>query len=86
MKAELTSFNNESNLISGTVDEYQFEAELFDVESSNGINNGRVSKLTIWNEKGCIVEGWEIRPKREHRKYFNAVMELIENTLNNLNI
>ncbi len=85
MKAEFTSFNSDSNWVEGTVDKYQFQAKLFDIGSNHGINNGRVSKLTIWNEKSNVhivhySRGWDIKPKAEYKEYFNAVMELLENS------
>lgn len=92
MKAEFTKFNKGENWVNGKVGQYEFEAKLFDEGSSFGINDGRVSKLSIYDEKvrqekmnffaACIVNydrGWDIKPKKEHKEYFNAVMELLEN-------
>jgi hypothetical protein len=92
MKAEFIKFNKGENWVSGTIDKYQFEAKIFDEGSTYGINNSRVSKLSIYDEKvrqeksnffaACIVNydrGWDIKPKKKHMEYFNAVMELLEN-------
>ena len=51
MKAFFTSFSEDDNWVKGTVETYCFEAKLFDDSSTFGIDNGRVSKLSIWDEK-----------------------------------
>ena len=92
-KAELVSFPFDSNWVSGTVGKYTFEAKLFDDPSTYGINNGRVSKLFIYNDKEriekrnffapCIVNydrGWDIKPSKEARPYYKAVLRLLELT------
>ena len=74
------------------IGKYNFNAKLFNEGSTFGIKDGRVSKLSIWDEeiwkkednffKACIVNydrGWDIKPKKEFKPYFNAVMELLEN-------
>lgn len=93
MNAQFTKFNKTSNWVEGTVDKYIFQAKLFDEGSIYGINNGRVSKLMIWDEKirwekqnifdACIMNydrGWDIEIAPENQQYFNAVMELLENS------
>ena len=90
--AEFTKWNKGENWVDGVVGKYKFQAKLFDEGSIFGINDGRVSKLSIWDESvrqekqnffaACIMNydrGWDSKPKREHRPYFNAVMELLEN-------
>ena len=92
MKAKFTKFNKGENWVAGTVDKYNFSAKLFDEGSTFGINDGRVSKLSIHDEKvrqeqmnffvACIVNydrGWDIEPEEEHKEYFDAVMDLLEN-------
>lgn len=92
-KAIFTEFTDKTNWVEGTVAEFRFQSKLFDEGSSHGINNGRVSKLGIWNEKisqekgdffaGCIVNydrGWDIKPTNENKIYFDVVMELLENS------
>lgn len=87
--AVFTKFPFDSNWVSGTVGHYTFEAKLFDDPSTYGIKNGRVSKLSIYDRSkikdsffdGCIVNydrGWDIRPKKEDKPYYNAVMALLE--------
>lgn len=81
MKAKFTEFNNSSNWVSGKVNDYEFGAKLFDEGSNYGIDNGRVSKLSIYNSEDTIVNydrGWDIEPKEEHKEYYNSVMELLE--------
>ena len=91
-KAEFTQFTKGENWVAGKVGNYSFSAKLFDEGSDYGIKNGRVSKLAIWDEverkkwsdffKSCIINydrGWDIKPKKETRPYFNSVMELLEN-------
>lgn len=86
--AKFTKFPLDSNWCNGIVEDsnntFIFESKLFDDGSTFGINNGRVSKLHISkNNRGrCIVNydrGWDVEPTEENRKYFNAVMELLEN-------
>ena len=94
MKAEFTQFNNKDTWVKGTVGGYNFEAKLYDNVSKFGINNGRVSKLAIWDEdyreeyenfdEACVVvyeRGWELEPfDDDDIECYNAVMELLENS------
>ncbi len=96
MKAEFTSFPNDTNWVEGVVGMYKFQAKLFDEGSTYGINNGRVSKLSIWDEKArwekqnffdaCIMNydrGWDIEVDANNQEYqeaYSAVMELLENS------
>ena len=90
--AVFTKFKSGTNWCKGKVGKYNFEAKLFDEGSIFGINDGRVSKLAIWDEEirqekqnfyaGCVViydRGWDIEPKKDIKPYFDAVMELLEN-------
>jgi len=92
IKATFTRFEKDENWCSGLVGGFKFEAKLFDEGSIFGIKNGRVSKLSIWDEKtrqitsnffaSCIVNydrGWDIKPKKEYKNHFDAVMNLLEN-------
>jgi len=87
-----TKFEDNTNWCDGNVGDLNFQAKLFDVGSTFGINDGRVSKLAIWDEKirrkeqnffaGCVVNydrGWDIEQTDEIKPYFDAVMELLEN-------
>jgi len=94
MKAEFTKFHTGDNWVKGIVGDYTFSAKLFDEGSVFGINDGRVSKLMIWDEdirqkeqnifKGCIVNydrGWDIEPVTdEQAEIFNTVLDLLENS------
>ena len=81
--AEFTSFPSMSNWVEGKVGKYKFQAKLFDNGSIFGIDKGRVSKLSIGNEgELCIVNydrGWDKKPNKNAKPYFDAVMELLEN-------
>jgi len=92
LQAVFTRWENGNNWVSGTIGEWTFSSKLFDEPSTFGINDGRVSKLSIYNDKlrlekqdffaSAIVNydrGWDIEPKEEHLPVFNAVMELLEN-------
>jgi len=93
MKAYFTDFSNESNWVEGKIGKYSFSAKLFNVGSEYGINDGRVSKLSIYDDKvrqkqsnffaSCLVNydrGWDIEPREEHMEIFKLVMELLENS------
>ena len=46
---------------------YSFSAKVYDRASGFGINNGRVSKLTVWRDGQEIMNydrGWDVRPWR----------------------
>jgi hypothetical protein len=90
--AIFTEFESDTNWCHGRVGKYDFEAKLFDNCSGYGIYDGRVSKLSIWDEKirreksdffaACIMNydrGWDIEVSEENLPYFEAVMELLEN-------
>jgi hypothetical protein len=92
MKVNLNELHSGSNWINGTIDKYNFEAKHFDEGSPFGIDNGRVSKLMIWDEKkrneeqnifsAAIVNydrGWDIEPETdEHKQVYNELLEYLE--------
>jgi hypothetical protein len=94
MKAEFTKFHIGDNWVKVIVGNYTFSAKLFDEGSVFGINEGRVSKLMIWDEQiryekldifeAAIVNydrGWDIKPETEEQiAIFDAVMDLLENS------
>lgn len=92
IKAEFTKWVIGENWVGGNVGKYRFQSKLFDEGSTFGIENGRVSKLAIWDEQvrqekknffaGCLVNydrGWDKEPTEEFKPYYHAVMELLEN-------
>jgi hypothetical protein len=70
----------------GTVNGFCFLAKVYDTGSIYGINNGRVSKLTVWSSEyqstGDIINydrGWDIEPSDdEQRELLQAILELLE--------
>lgn len=78
-----------NNWVHGKVGSYSFEAKVFEVGSTFGINNGKISKLQIWDEKlryerssifkASIVNydrGWDIKPKNvEEEAHLKAVLK-----------
>ncbi|GLU54402.1 DUF7678 domain-containing protein [Dyadobacter frigoris] len=77
--------------ISGLVDKYAFSALLLGENSKWGIEKGRISKFSIWDPvvkessnnflASCIVNydrGWDIRPSRIAKPYYNKTKSWIE--------
>lgn len=64
LTAVFTHFDNSSNWVHGICGEYNFDAKLFDDGSQFGINNGRVSKLSIAKYNGSpdvnYDRGWDL--------------------------
>ena len=87
-EAYFTKFNNDSNWISGEVGRFKFDAKLYNTPSRLGIDGGRVSVLAIFDgdkfyHNNCVVcydREWDIEPSEDIMDYFNAVMELLENS------
>ena len=88
-----TESNWVQGTVEGDGRKFTFEAKLFDNGSEFGIKEGRVSKLAVSDPvvreqtknygESCVVEydrGWGMRPKKEIKPYFNAIMELLENS------
>lgn len=90
MKIHFTEFPMDSNWVKGTVHDglYSFEAKLFDENSTYGIDDGKVSKLSIsygsrWTGfDNCFVNydrGWDIEPEtEEEHDVFIAVLDFLE--------
>ena len=88
---EFTKFKKGEHWVTGVVNdgEYSFESKLFDEGSIYGINNGRVSKLSISNGARwtgfdtCFVNydrGWDIEPKTDIEKtIYREVLNFLEN-------
>ena len=68
------------NWISGKIGSLNFQAKVYKEDSWFGINNGNVSKLTIWPEYGPTVtnydRGWDIKPKNaEEEKIVDTILD-----------
>ena len=87
MKARFTDFYPGENWTKGIIGGFIFEAKVYDVGSMFGINEGRVSKLSVFPEGGawkdCIIHydrGWDIEvSSREEQQILDAILELCEN-------
>jgi len=88
-----TRFTKGDNWTEGRVGPYHFHAKLFDEGSTYGINNGRVSKLSIYTQEAIDTghlgfefmiihyeRGWDIKVPRTKgvRAHFNALMKFLE--------
>lgn len=81
------------NWVEGTIEGFRFQAKVFNEGSEYGINEGRVSKLMVWDEakrqanqdifKASILNydrGWDIEPGGTHDKgILEAVLDCLEN-------
>jgi len=89
MKIKMNRFKN--GWAEGAVGPYRWQAKVYEEGSEFGINGGRISKLTIWDEEkrkksnlsaACIVNydrEWDIKPKtKKAQKALEAVLELFE--------
>lgn len=86
-----TTFTKGENWVAGIAESdgttYHFSAKLFDEGSEFGINNGRVSKLSIRKENdkslsGFICNydrGWDIEVEDKNKPVYNSIMNLLEN-------
>lgn len=88
----ITAKQTKEGWIDGTIDGMRFQARVYDEGSRFGIEEGRVSKLAIWNEAirkarrnffdACTVNydrGWDIRPKKAaDKKMLAALLEYLE--------
>ena len=73
--------------IDGIIDDYRFQAKVYDTGSRYGINKGRVSKLEIWGRQSGGVSrsivrydrGWDKKPATdEHKELLEAVLGYLE--------
>ena len=76
----------------GMIGGYTFEAAVYDEPSVYGINEGRISKLMVWDEtkrqqyrnifSAAIMNydrGWDIEPQKRHKALINALIAYLEN-------
>jgi len=84
MDVNLTKCNHKSNLVKGTVNEYEFSAKHFDElsEYKYGINNGRTSKLSIIKDDNVIIHydrGWDMEPQTvKQKEIVNTIVDYLE--------
>lgn len=83
----ITQPRNERGWIKGQLGKYNFSAKVYGEPSNYGINNGCVSKLSIWQEprKGSVVNydrGWDVRPEGEEvTEAFEKILAFLEGML-----
>lgn len=74
----------------GTIDGYEFFALVFQIGSKYGINEGRISKLTVRHKLESLTEvsryiinydrGWDVKPEtEEHKLILDTLVEHFEN-------
>ena len=72
-----------NNWYEGRVDGYKIYAKVYPKPSEYGIDNGRISKLTIKDSENNTLanydRGWDMKPSDEHMELFNRVKENLEN-------
>lgn len=82
MKYHITSWAWCGEWIKGELDGFRFSAKVFSEGSEFGIDNGRVSKLSIREGDKEIVlydRGWEVWPKKpRHLEIYHRVMKKLE--------
>ena len=72
--------------VRGFSNPYKFEAKVYCVGSGFGINDGRISKLSVWiddeelgkHELVNYDRGWDIQPDDKHKAFVNHVIGLLE--------
>ena len=79
----ITSKAKESGWIDGKIDEFRFQAKVYDIGSKFGINSGRVSKLAIWDQQRHSVinydRGWDVKPDSvEQKDILRALLKYLE--------
>ena len=78
--------------LEGTVEGHHFQAAVYDEPSVYGINEGRISKLMVWDEtkRQCrrgysrtilmnYDRGWDIEPKAQHKSLIDELISYLEN-------
>lgn len=74
----------------GIIDGYEFFALVFQIGSKYGINEGRISKLTVRHKLESLTDvsryiinydrGWDIEPEtEEHKLILDTLVEYFEN-------
>jgi len=72
----------DTNWVQGKCGKCTFEAKVFDERSKYGINEGRVSKLTIYDKNNSWLANydrdWDIEPEGEIVDLYANTMETLE--------
>ena len=76
----------------GMIEGYHFQAAVYDEPSVYGIDEGRISKLMVWDEtkRQCrrgysrtilmnYDRGWDIEPKAQHKALIDELISYLEN-------
>lgn len=76
----------------GTVEDHHFQAAVYDEPSVYGINEGRISKLMVWDEakrqgrrsyfRTTLMNydrGWDIEPEAQHKALIDELVSYLEN-------
>lgn len=76
----------------GMIEGNHFQAAVYDEPSVYGIDEGRISKLMVWDEtkRQCrrgysrtilmnYDRGWDIEPKAQHKDMIDALIFYLEN-------
>lgn len=79
----ITAKAKESGWIDGKIDDFRFQAKVYDIGSKFGINSGRVSKLAIWDHQRHNVtnydRGWDVKPdSAEQKDILQALLKYLE--------
>jgi hypothetical protein len=80
--------------VSGVVDKFEFSALILNAPSKSAMDKGRISKLSIWDPAiraktnhfidSCIMNydrGWDIRPGKIAKPYYDKVKSLLDEYL-----
>ena len=68
---------------SGSYGNYTFQAKIYPTNKDNvhGINEGPVSKLTVFHNRKTILNydrGWDLRPKEQHHKAVKDILDALD--------
>jgi hypothetical protein len=81
-----------NNWVEGTINEYRFQAKVYNNDSKFGIEDGRISKLVVWDKDyrkagqgyDPIIfydRGWDMYPSSpEHEEILQALLEYFANS------
>ncbi len=78
-KVVITQRRGETGWVHGYYNDWTFDAKVFETPSKFGINNGKVSKLTIKDSTKKIIinydRGWDIKPAPKDKKAYNVILK-----------